>query len=79
MALARRLNAIVVGMSAVMLLLVCGVTFYGYGSRGRPRHRYLEKDRRGAMLEEREAWLRAVNEASPLGIFVTEPGGGAST
>ena len=75
MAIARKLNAIVVGMSAVMLLLVCGVTFYGYKLSREAAASDREKDRRGALLEEREAWLRAVNEASPLGIFVTEPEG----
>jgi PAS domain S-box-containing protein len=75
MALARKLNAIVVGMSAVMLLLVCGVTFYGYKLSREAAASEQEKERRGALLEEREAWLRAVNEASPLGIFVTDPEG----
>ncbi|HMI31049.1 MAG TPA: response regulator [Candidatus Limnocylindrales bacterium] len=75
MALARKLNAIVVGMSAVMLLLVCGVTFYGYRLSQEAAESEREKERRGALLEEREAWLRAVNEASPLGIFVTDPEG----
>ena len=62
MALARKLNAIVVCMSAVMLLLVCGVTFYGYKLSREAAESEREKDRRGALLEEREAWLSDAKE-----------------
>jgi signal transduction histidine kinase/DNA-binding response OmpR family regulator len=60
--LAKKLNAIVVGMSAVMLLLVCGVTFYGYKLSREAAESEREKDRRGALLEEREAWLTEAKE-----------------
>ena len=55
-----------------MLLMAGGVAVVGQRLQRRARLVEEEKDRSAARLAEREAVLRATNDASPHGIFVTD-------
>jgi signal transduction histidine kinase/DNA-binding response OmpR family regulator len=68
MALARKLNGIVVGMSALMLLMVGGVTFYGYKLSQEAAASDLEKREREHALAEAKERAEAATRAK--GDFV---------
>ena len=62
-------------IAPLMLLMAGGVAVFGQRLQWRARRIEDEKDRNAARLAEREAVLRATNDASPHGIFVTDASG----
>jgi len=68
----ERLGVII---APLMLLMAGGVAVFGQRLQRRARLVEDEKDRNAARLAEREAVLRATNDASPHGIYVTDAAG----
>ncbi|HKQ19539.1 MAG TPA: response regulator [Candidatus Eisenbacteria bacterium] len=62
-------------IAPLLLLMAGGVAVFGQSLQRRARRIEDEKDRNAARLAEREAVLRATNDASPHGIFVTDASG----
>jgi len=62
-------------IAPLMLLMAGSVAVFGQRLQRRARLVEDEKDRSAARLAEREAVLRATNDASPHGIYVTDAGG----
>ena len=62
-------------IAPIMLLMSAGVAVFGQRLQQRAKRIEDEKDRNAARLAEREAVLRATNDASPHGIFVTDAAG----
>ena len=62
-------------IAPLMLLMAGGVAVFGQRLQRRANLVEDEKDRNAARLAEREAVLRATNDASPHGIYVTDATG----